>query len=141
MISYFQNEQGDYTITQNDEPIAWVKTEGQAQALQREFQGYDDSIAILKKQKQDLHNEILSLKHEASKAGQKHENMKKVMEEMGKRFRAKLMSVYYLLGTIKKMGTHREKEVAVGYLQQTVDDIVNNDDRLSWDQDWFNLPF
>lgn len=141
MISYFQNEQGDYTITQNDDPIAWVRTEDQALSLRRKLQDDEATIAVLRKQKKDLNDEIHALKHEAHKAEQKHENQKKVMAEMGTRFKAKLMSVYYLLGTIKKMGTHREKAVAVGYLQQTVDDLVKCDNDLSWDQDWFNIPF
>jgi predicted RNase H-like nuclease (RuvC/YqgF family) len=141
MISYFPNEQGDYTITLNDEPIAWVKSESQALSFQRVFSTLDERVDVLKKQNKDLHDEVLTLKHEASKAQQKHDNMKEVMAEMGQRFRAKLMSVYYLLGTIKKMGTHREKEVAVGYLQQTVDDLVKDEGGLSWDQDLFNLPF
>jgi predicted nucleic acid-binding Zn-ribbon protein len=141
MISYFHNEQGDYTITQNDEPIAWVKTEAQALRLQSEFMGYDNTIAVLKKQAKDLHEQIHTMKCDARRAEDQHANMKKVMEEMGTRFRSKLMSVYYLLGTIKKMGTHREKELAVGYLQQTVNDLVNNQDNLSWDQDLFNIPF
>jgi chromosome segregation ATPase len=70
------------------------------------------------------------------------ENQKEIMKEMGTRYRNKLMSVYYLLNTIKKMGTHREKEVAVNYLLQTVDDLIKGEDHLSWDQDLFrNLPF
>jgi hypothetical protein len=141
MISYFQNEQGDYTITLNDEPIAWVKTEGQAQTIQREFNACDQIISTLKRQLELAHDGVNSLKAEARRSDDKNANMKKVMEEMGARFKSKLMSVYYLLGTIKKMGTHREKEVAVGYLQQTVDDMVKSDNDLSWDQDWFNIPF
>lgn len=141
MISYFENEQGDYTLTLNEEPIALAKTEAQAMSFLRSFGALDDQIDTLKKQKQDLHNEILSLKHDASKSEQRHQNMKKVMEEMGQRFKSKLMSVYYLLGTIKKMGTHHEKAVAVGYLQQTVDDLVKDEGGLSWDQDLFNIPF
>jgi hypothetical protein len=141
MISYFQNEQGDYTITQNDEPIAWVKTEDQAKSLEREFAGYDASINVLKKQAKDLHETIHTLKCEARRDEEKHVNMKNIMEEMGARHKSKLMSVYYLLGTIKKMGTHHEKEVAVRYLQQTVDDIVKSENDMSLNQDWFNIPF
>lgn len=70
----------------------------------------------------------------------KHENLKEVFKESGERHKAKLMSVYYLLGSIRKMGTHHEKHVAVGYLQSTVDDLVKHDN-LSWDQDLFELPF
>lgn len=134
MISYFQNEQGDYTITQNDTPIAWVTNETQAILIKSVFEA--DA-----KQVKELHAEIQKLKHEAFKADQKHENMKEVMKQMGERFHSKLMSVYYLLGAIKTMGTHHEKEVAIRYLQQTVDNLVKDQDGLSWDQNLFNLPF
>lgn len=69
-------------------------------------------------------------------------DQKEIMKEMGTRHRNKLMSVYFLLNTIKKMGTHHEKEVAVRYLMQTLDDLIKDGDGLSWDQDLFrDLPF
>jgi hypothetical protein len=86
--------------------------------------------------------EINLVSHENGKLKEAIENREKIMKEMGERFHAKLMSVYYMLGTIKKMGTHHEKSVAVGYVMTTVDDLLKNDP-LSWNQDWFenHLPF
>lgn len=72
----------------------------------------------------------------------KTEKFQKILLEQGVRSRNKLMSVYFLLNTIKKMGTHREKEVAVSFLMQTVDDLVQDGGNLSWDQDLLSdLPF
>lgn len=101
---------------------------------------YEDILRIMQDEvdSQDKANyEMLRVKRDLEK---KAENMKKVIEEQGIRFRNKLMSVYYLLGTIKKMGTHHEKEVAVRYLQTTVEDLIRHDG-LGWDQDLFELPF
>jgi predicted metal-dependent RNase len=133
MINYFYNEQGDYTITSNDVPVAYVKTEQQAQSLVSIFALRGDVITELR-----LSNN--TIEHENRKLKTSLENKEKIMKEMGERFHAKLMSTYYMLGTIKKMGTHHEKAVAVGYVMQTIDDLLKNDN-MSWNQDWFDMPF
>lgn len=92
-----------------------------------------DKLATLRTAKDQIERDKRDLE-------KKHENLKEVFKESGERHKAKLMSVYYLLGSIRKMGTHHEKHVAVGYLQSTVDDLVKHDN-LSWDQDLFSLPF
>ena len=70
----------------------------------------------------------------------KLENVKEVLKQQGQRYNAQIMSVFYLLGSLQKMGTHHEKDVAIRFLRQTLDDLLDkNGDRLSWDQDL--LPF
>jgi predicted nucleic acid-binding Zn-ribbon protein len=141
MISYFENEKGDYTIIKDDEPIAWVKSEEAARNLELIFSDYGHEILSLKNKAKELNEEINTLKYQARQAEEKQTNIKKVMEEMGARFKSKLMSVYYLLGAIKTMGTHHEKEVAIRYLQQTTDTMIKDEGGPSWDQDLFNIPF
>jgi predicted metal-dependent RNase len=134
-LHYFYNEQGDYTIAVDDLPIAFVKVEDHAKDIVRQFEIKSDQVTTLIQSNNTLY-------HEKRKLETSIENKDKIMKEMGERFHAKLMSVYYMLGTIKKMGTHHEKSVAVGYVMTTVDDLLKNDP-LSWNQDWFGnqLPF
>lgn len=76
---------------------------------------------------------------EIERLKQRIDKHSEVIKEMTDRNRSQLMSVYYLLGAIKKMGTHREKETAVNFLQCTVEALVTTGDQLPWDHD--RLPF
>ena len=71
----------------------------------------------------------------------KNERAHEVLKQTSNRYNAQIMSVFYLLGSLQKMGTHHEKEVAIRFLRQTINDLLDKDcgDRLSWDQDLF--PF
>jgi hypothetical protein len=72
----------------------------------------------------------------------KLENKQELLNQSCQRFNAQLMSVFYLLGSLQKMGTHHEKEVAIRFLRQTVSDLLQKGgDRLEWDQELFDIPF
>jgi hypothetical protein len=72
----------------------------------------------------------------------KNENLQEVLKQSCQRFNAQLMSVFYLLGSLQKMGTHHEKEVAIRFLRTTIGDLLQKGgDHLEWDQELFNIPF
>lgn len=85
----------------------------------------------------ELHGKINNLERKVF-------NQENIIKEQGYRFKSKIMSAYYLMGAVAKMGTHREKEIAIRFIQCTLDDIVKGSNDLSWDQDFFrtdDLPF
>ena len=102
---------------------------------------YREFRKIIEDENESMFNVTQTIERERRDLIKKVDNLKEVLKQQGERSKAKLMSVYYLLDALKKMGTHREKETAVRFLQQTVDDLVKGHNEMSWDQDLFEIPF
>lgn len=101
-----------------------------------------EEIKIYFNQEQDkTRSEMNELRAKNRELERLRDNQKQIIKEQGERFKSKIMSAYYLMGAVAKMGTHREKETAIRFIQCTLDDIVKGHNDLSWDQDLFNIPF
>jgi hypothetical protein len=137
-----KSEENDLLEKLKHNAEGWQNAVKEKDEWQAKFESADKRCIEMGTKNAELWDKFYVLEREKRDFDSKTEKFKKILLEQGTRSRNKLMSVYFLLGTIKKMGTHHEKAVAVSFLMQTVDDLVKGEDHLSWDQDLVNdLPF
>lgn len=134
-ISYFPNEQGDFTITLHERPVSFVKEETDAAALYNSFNALTLRIDVLQKQL----IEYGQTRRDLMDLQRKYENGQKAYTDAHERFNSKIMSVYYLLDTITDCGTHHEKRVVVTHLKYVLQKMIHNGDPLPLNTDL--LPF
>lgn len=87
---------------------------------------------------QQQKKESLEKIEELADIRRKYENQQKVIKDLMKRHNSKLMSVYYLLNTIKSAGTHHEKAVVITHLSHVCQNLLEHDP-LPFNEDM--LPF
>lgn len=139
-IDYFQNEQGDYTITIHEQPFSFVKEENEAKKLKASFQMICTELRDTAKAFEELSNKY----HDAVR---RLEGSKKLFEDQAKRHSSQLLSVYYMLGAVSSTGTHRQKESVIIFMRKVLEDLINSHDPLPLsdevmrDHPYFGLPF